>query len=69
MKKKLFINGMSCMHCVKRAQNALKEVDGVAEAEVNLEGKFAVVELSKEVSDDTLKKAIEEAGYEVTAIE
>ena len=69
MKKKLFINGMSCMHCVKRAQNALKEVDGVTEAEVDLESNSAVVELSKEVADDTLKKAIEEAGYEVTAVE
>ena len=69
MKKKLYINGMSCMHCVKRAKNALLEIEGVQEAEVDLDGKFAVVEFSENVSDELLKNAVEEAGYEVSAVE
>ncbi len=69
MKRKLFINGMSCMHCVRRVQNALKNVEGVTEAEVDLEGRFAIIELAKEVPDEILKKAVEEAGYEVAPAE
>lgn len=69
MKRKLNINGMSCMHCVKRVQNALKEIDGVTEAAVDLEGKSAVVTSEKEVSDQVLKDTVEDAGYDVTKIE
>ena len=69
MKKKLNISGMTCMHCVMHVQNALKEVDGVTVAKADLNGKNAVIELSREVNDEQLKSAIAEAGYEVTGIE
>lgn len=69
MKKKLYIEGMSCQHCVMHVTNALKELDGVESVEVNLKGKYAVVELSKDVEIDTLAGAIEEAGYDFTKAE
>ena len=69
MEKKLFINGMMCAHCVKHVKDALEKTEGVANAEVSLEGKFAVAALSKDVPAEALKKAVEEAGYEVTGIE
>lgn len=39
MKKTIYVEGMSCGHCVKRVENALKSIDGVVSVEVSLEGK------------------------------
>lgn len=69
MKKTVMIEGMMCMHCVKHVHDALAAIDGVTEADVSLENKSAVVKSEKEISDDVLRAAITEAGYEVTAIE
>ncbi|MDD4504523.1 MAG: copper ion binding protein [Clostridiaceae bacterium] len=68
MKKQINIEGMSCGHCVKHVEGALREVSGVIKVDVNLEGKYAIVELEKEVSDSELKNAVEEVGYDVAAI-
>lgn len=64
MKKKIIIEGMSCMNCVKHVKEALEELGKV---EVNLEGKYAVVET--EESDEKLVEVIDEAGYDVVKIE
>lgn len=64
MKKKIMIDGMSCMNCVKHVKEALEELGKV---EVNLEGKYALVET--EESDEQLIEAIDEAGYDVVSIE
>lgn len=69
MTKTIQIEGMSCGHCSKRVQEALTAVAGVSGVEVNLEEKQAVVALAEDVSDDVLKTAVTEAGYEVTAIQ
>ena len=55
------------MHCVKHVTEALDGIDGV-KAEVSLENKNAKVSLTKDVSEDELKAAVEKAGYTVTAI-
>lgn len=68
MKKQINIEGMSCGHCVKHVENALMELNGVAKVEVSLQDKLAIVELSQVVEDFKLKEAIEEAGYDVTAV-
>ena len=67
MKKKISIEGMMCSHCTGRVDKALNGLDGV-EAQVSLEDKAAYVTLTGDVSDDVLKKAVEDAGYEVTGI-
>ncbi|MFT4142990.1 MAG: cation transporter [Mobilitalea sp.] len=67
MKKIMEISGMSCGHCQARVEKALNEMDGV-QAKVDLKKNIAVVQLSKEVSDDVLKAAVTEAGYEVGTI-
>ncbi|WHH61532.1 copper ion binding protein [Petroclostridium sp. X23] len=69
MTKKIFIEGMSCGHCVKHVEEALKEVSGVSSVSVSLEGKFAEVRLNSQVSDDALKAAIEDVGYDVVKID
>lgn len=61
------IGGMTCSHCSNRVEKALNTIDGV-KAVVNLEENKAVVETSKEISDDVLRNVIEEAGYIVEKI-
>ena len=62
------INGMMCAHCQAHVEKALNAIDGV-EAKVNLETKTATLTLSKDVSDDVLRGAVTEAGYEVVSIQ
>ncbi|HCJ57686.1 Copper chaperone CopZ [bioreactor metagenome] len=67
MKKQINIEGMSCGHCAKHVEEALKEI-GAANVTVSLEGKYAIAESSSEIEDSKLKEAVEEAGYDVTGI-
>lgn len=67
MNKKMTIEGMSCGHCSARVEKALNGIEGVR-AKVDLEAKTAFIELDSEVGDDVLKKAVEDAGYEVVEI-
>ena len=69
MEKVLFIEGMVCGSCVKHVQKALTELAGVQEAVVELESKTAKVRLDNSVSDDTLKAAVEDAGYTLVSIQ
>lgn len=68
MTKTMSINGMMCAHCQAHVEKALNAIDGV-EAKVNLETKTATLTLSKDVSDDMLRGAVTEAGYEVVSIQ
>ena len=63
MEKILNVEGMSCNHCTAAVKKALEGIDGVKEADVSLEGKNAKVELDKDVADEALVKAVEDAGY------
>ena len=65
MKKILMIEGMSCPHCSARVESTLNAIEGVRAA-VELKKKRAIVET--EVADDVLIKAVEDAGYKVTAV-
>ena len=68
MKKTLEITGMMCGHCEMAVKKALEAVDGVESADVSHEKGTAVVTLSKEVSNDVLKKTVEDKDYTVTSI-
>ena len=67
MEKTAIIKGMSCSHCAARVEKALNKIDGV-EAKVDLENRSAKLILTKEVSDKTIKEAVEAIDYEVTDI-
>lgn len=67
MMRTMKIEGMMCPHCQAAVTKALNALDGV-KAEVNLEAKEASIEAADSVSDDVLKKAVEDAGYEVVSI-
>ena len=68
MEKTLEITGMMCGHCEMAVKKALEAVDGVESADVSHEKGTAVVTLSKEVSNDVLKKTVEDKDYTVTNI-
>ncbi len=63
------IEGMMCPHCQAAVTKALNAVEGVTKTEVSLEDKAAYVEAGEGISRDALKKAVADAGYEVTGIE
>jgi copper ion binding protein len=68
MKKQISIKGMSCFNCVRHVEEALNEVPGVRNIQVNLQEKSAVMDVDDQVTDAGLKKAIEEVGYIVMSI-
>lgn len=68
MKKIIYIEGMMCEHCKNRVENALLDFEGVKDVNVDLDAKKAEVELSKDVSNESLKELIEDLGYEVTSV-
>ncbi|MCR5526788.1 MAG: cadmium-translocating P-type ATPase [Lachnospiraceae bacterium] len=68
MKKTINIEGMMCGHCEASVKKALESLEGVASAEVSHEKGTAIVELTAEVADDVLKKAVEDKDYKVTGI-
>ena len=67
MKKTIIIEGISCNHCVMAVKKALSEIEGVSNVEVELDNNKAIVE-GKNLLDNTLKEAVEEAGYDVIEI-
>ena len=68
MKQIVSIEGMMCQHCVKHAKDALAKLPGVTSVEVSLENKNAVLVSQAGIPQDSIKKAIEDAGYTVTEI-
>ena len=64
---KINIEGMMCGHCAAHIEKALKAVNGVESVNISLENKCA--EVTGNVDNELLKKAVVDAGYEVTGIE
>ena len=69
MKKTLKITGMMCEHCEMHTKKALEALDGVTVAEVSHKTGTAVVTMNKDISDDVLKQAVTDQGYDVTNIQ
>ena len=63
------IEGMMCGHCEARVKKALEALAGVESAEVSHEKGTAVVSMSADVADDTLKEAVEAQDYKVNSIQ
>lgn len=68
MKEEIKIEGMMCENCVKHVTKALQGIDGVTDVKVSLENKNAIIETSKEISDEKIKNAVDDAGYTATEI-
>lgn len=67
IKVSLQVEGMTCASCVGRVETALKKVDGVQSASVNLATERADITLAKPVDRQVLIQAIERTGYDVPA--
>ena len=69
MEKTMKIEGMMCGHCEAAVKKCLEAFEEVSEAVVSHEKGTAVVKLSGEISDETLKKAVEDKDYKVLSIQ
>ena len=69
MKTIVNIEGMCCEHCAKRVENALSAVHGAVSADVKLKKNLAVMRSREPLSEEEIKKSVEDAGYKVTSIE
>ncbi len=61
----LHIEGMSCQNCVRHVTEALSAVAGVQSVTVSLEHKTAELVSTAAPSSESLRLAIEEAGYTI----
>ena len=69
MERTMKIEGMMCGHCEARVKKTLEGIEGVAEAKVSHTAGTAIVTLNGAVSDDVLRKAVEDQDYKVVGIE
>jgi len=63
------VKGMSCQHCVNSVTKALEQLEGVKNVEVSLEKGEAKYDQDKPVDKDTVRKAVQDAGYDVGEFE
>ncbi|MCF8086102.1 MAG: copper ion binding protein [Desulfohalobiaceae bacterium] len=63
------VKGMSCQHCVNSVTKALQQLDGVKNVEVSLDQGEARYEEDKPVDRETVRKAVQDAGYDVGEFE
>ena len=68
MKKTMKIEGMMCGHCEARVKKVLEALEQVEVAEVSHEAGTAVVTLKAAITDEELKKVIEDQDYKVLEI-
>ena len=68
MKMNLKVEGMTCQHCVMAASQALFAVEGVEGVQIRLESK-AVEITGANLSEEAIREAIFEAGYDVVEVE
>ena len=66
--KTMKITGMHCENCVASVTRAINRIDGAA-AKVSLKKSEAVVSYDREISNEELKKVVEDRGYHVVSIQ
>jgi copper chaperone len=60
------VQGMTCAHCVLSVREEVSEVDGVHAVDVDLASARLTV-AGEDISDEAIRTAVAEAGYEVAA--
>ena len=69
MIKKLLIEGMSCNHCINHLKTTLTEdIEGIKVLEVNLDDKYAIVDMKDGIDLNQLKQVIESLDFELKDI-
>ena len=64
MTRTIEVNGMMCPRCEAHVKKALEAVDGITSAIPSHEKNNVVLEMTRNISDDVLRQAVTEAGYE-----
>ena len=59
------VTGMTCGHCVASVTEEVGEIPGVSAVDVVLESGAVTVTSEQPITDDTVREAVEEAGYEL----
>ncbi|PMP66827.1 MAG: heavy metal translocating P-type ATPase [Thermodesulfobacterium geofontis] len=65
-KKSFIVTGMTCINCVRRVEKALRNIQGVSFASVNLATSTGFIIAEREISLDEIKEAVRSAGYGVS---
>ena len=65
--KEVHIEGMHCDNCKNRVERVINDIEGAA-CKVNLKKKIAKVEISENINNDVIKKAVENLGFKITDI-
>lgn len=69
MIKKLLIEGMSCNHCINHLKTALTEdIEAIKVLEVNLDDKYAIIDMKDGIDLNQLKQVIESLDFELKDI-
>jgi copper chaperone len=68
MKMNLKVEGMSCQHCVMAVSNALFQLEGVENVQILMDSK-AVEVMGAGMSEEAIRDAIYDAGYDVVEVE
>ena len=61
----LKVNGMGCMKCAAKVENAVKDVENVKKVKVSLEDKNVTISYKDSIDKELIIKNITLAGYEV----
>ena len=69
MKKTVKIEGMMCPHCEATVKKAFEALDAVESAEVSHEAGTAILTLKAELSDEEIKKTVEDKDYKFLGVE
>lgn len=70
MRKKLYIDGMCCCKCPEHIKEGLEKYEEIKSIEIDSKENTAILELTKDIDEETLKKAVKESGhYTLTKIE
>lgn len=65
MNQTINVTGMTCQNCVRHVSQALAALPGVRSVHVDLEAGTARLESEREIPQDELRGALDEAGYEL----
>ena len=68
-KKTIQIEGMHCMHCAKKVEEALQSLEEIKKAKVNLKTQEALIQFDHEIDEQKIKERIEDLGYHVIQIQ
>ncbi|OXM74295.1 MULTISPECIES: heavy-metal-associated domain-containing protein [Amycolatopsis] len=61
------VTGMTCQHCVASVTEEVTKIEGVSDVKVDLPTGAVTVVSAAELSDDAIRAAIDEAGYELAS--